>query len=141
MIERGRQRLRFRPGETITDLRGARWDLEGSNDTLEAAVADGRLRSEQYPDPLARVFAALTAPHAGDLIVSLAPGYEALDWGGTSHAGGGSHGSLHRDDSLGPLAVLRLWPRGSRRARAVDAARRGARRALAFRAVRREVGP
>ena len=73
-------------------------------------MVEGRLRSELYPDPLARVYAALTAPHAGDMIVSLAPGYEAVDWGGASHAGGGSHGSLHRDDSLGPLLFCGCGP-------------------------------
>ena len=33
-----------------------------------------------------------------------APGYEFADWGGVDHVGGGSHGSLHRVDSLGALA-------------------------------------
>ena len=33
------------------------------------------------------------------------PGYEFLDWGGAHHVGGGSHGSLHANDSLGSL----LW--------------------------------
>jgi hypothetical protein len=44
------------------------------------------------------------------MIVSLAPGYEALDWGGASHAGGGSHGALHRDDSLAPLLFCGCGP-------------------------------
>ena len=35
---------------------------------------------------------------------SAAPGYEFADWGGVDHVGGGSHGSLHRADSLGALA-------------------------------------
>ena len=77
---------------------------------LEATVEDGRIGSDEYPDPLARVFAALTAPQAGDFIVSLAPGYEAVDWGGVSHAGGGSHGSLHAGDSLGPLLFVGCGP-------------------------------
>jgi hypothetical protein len=40
---------------------------------------------------------------AGDLLASAAPGYEFLDWGGAHHVGGGSHGSLHANDSLGSL--------------------------------------
>jgi hypothetical protein len=112
VVERGGRRLRFRPGGPVADLRGGRWELEGETDALAAEVVDGGLRSELYPDPLARVYAALTAPHAGDMIVSLAPGYEAVDWGGTSHAGGGSHGSLHRDDSLGPLLFCGCGPEG-----------------------------
>jgi hypothetical protein len=110
VVERAGHRLRFRPGGSVADLRGGEWEVEGELDALAAEVEDGRLRSERYPDPLARVHAALTAPHAGDMIVSLEPGYEAVDWGGTSHAGGGSHGSLHRDDSVGPLLFCGCGP-------------------------------
>jgi hypothetical protein len=110
VVERRRRRLRFRPGTQVGDLRGGRWDLDGDLEALSAEVVDGRIRSDEYPDPLARVFAALTAPHAGDLLTSLAPGYEAVDWGGVSHAGGGSHGALHRDDSLVPLLFVGCGP-------------------------------
>jgi len=110
VVQRGGRQLRFRPGKAIEDLRGGRWDLEGDPATLEAVVEDGVLRSEEYPDPLARVFTALAAPHAGDLLVSLAPGYEAVDWGGVAHVGGGGHGSLHRGDSLGPLLLVGCGP-------------------------------
>jgi hypothetical protein len=110
VVERQGRRLRFRPGDGPTDLRGASWELEGDERALELAVEDGRLRSDEYPDPLGRVYAALTAPNAGDFILSLTPGFEALDWGGVSHAGGGSHGALHRGDSLGPLLFVGCGP-------------------------------
>jgi hypothetical protein len=77
---------------------------------LEATIESGRLRSEEFPDPLARVWSALAAPHAGDFVVSLALGYEAVDWGGVTHVPGGSHGSLHRGDSLGPLLFVGCGP-------------------------------
>ena len=77
---------------------------------LAATIEGGRLRSEDYPDPLARVWSALTAPHSGDFIVSLEPGFEAVDWGGVTHAGGGSHGALHAGDSLGPLLFVGCGP-------------------------------
>jgi hypothetical protein len=109
-VERAGERLRFGPGNELEDLRGGRWDIEGDLGVLEATVEDGRIGSDEYPDPLARVFAALTAPQAGDFIVSLTPGYEAVDWGGVSHAGGGSHGSLHAGDSLGPLLFVGCGP-------------------------------
>jgi hypothetical protein len=80
---------------------------------LGVQVEEGRLRSEDYPDPFARVRSALGSPHAGDFVLSLAPGYEAVDWGGVSHAGGGSHGSLHRGDSLGPLLFVGCGPRAA----------------------------
>ena len=40
------------------------------------------------------------------MIVSLAEGYECVDWGQTSHVGGGSHGSLLASDSLAPLVLV-----------------------------------
>jgi hypothetical protein len=110
VVERGDCALRFRPGGEVGDLRGGSWAVEGDLQALEASVEDGRLRSETYPDPLARVWSALTAPHAGDFIVSLALGFEAVDWGGVSHAGGGSHGALHAGDSLGPLLFVGCGP-------------------------------
>jgi type I phosphodiesterase/nucleotide pyrophosphatase len=109
-VERGGETLRFRPGDGVADLRGGGWEVEGELRALEATVEHGRLRSEEYPDPLARVWSALSAPHAGDFVVSLAPGFEAVDWGGVTHAGGGSHGSLHAGDSLGPLLFVGCGP-------------------------------
>jgi hypothetical protein len=117
VVERKDSVLWFRPAvegesatETVADLRGGRWELKGDLAALEASVEDGRLRSETYPDPLARVWSALTAPHAGDFVLSLEPGFEAVDWGGVSHAGGGSHGALHAGDSLGPLLFVGCGP-------------------------------
>ena len=54
-----------------------------------------------YPDALSRVWSALKCPTAGDVLLSAAPNYEFVDWGGADHVGGGSHGSLHSTDSLG----------------------------------------
>jgi hypothetical protein len=110
VVERRDCALRFRPGGEVGDLRGGSWEIVGELAALEASVADGRLSSETYPDPLARVWSALTAPHSGDFVISLAPGFEAVDWGGVSHAGGGSHGALHRGDSLGPLLFVGCGP-------------------------------
>ncbi len=110
VIERGERQLRFKPGDDVADLRGGRWQVEGDLEALEAGIEDGRLRSDAYPDPLARVWAALGSPHAGDFLLSLAPGFEAVDWGGVTHAGGGSHGALHAGDTLGPLLFVGCGP-------------------------------
>jgi type I phosphodiesterase/nucleotide pyrophosphatase len=110
VVERGEATLRFRPGGEVADLRGGSWEVEGKLEALEASVTEGRLSSETYPDPLQRVWSALTAPHSGDFVVSLAPGFEAVDWGGVSHAAGGSHGALHAGDSLGPLLFVGCGP-------------------------------
>jgi hypothetical protein len=108
VVERGERQLRFRPGGQLTDLRGRGWDTDGDLATLGVELRDGFVSSDAYPDGLGRLWAALRAPHAGDILVSLAEGYECVDWGGTSHVGGGSHGSLRAGDSLGPLLCVGL---------------------------------
>ncbi|HXR31943.1 MAG TPA: alkaline phosphatase family protein [Solirubrobacterales bacterium] len=110
VVERAGAALRFCPGDSVADLRGRRWRIDGDLAVLEARVEGGRLCSETYPDPLGRIWSALNCPHAGDFVLSLAPGYEAVDWGGVSHVGGGSHGSLHAGDSLGPLLFVGCGP-------------------------------
>jgi len=97
--------LRFSPEGPLQDSRGACWSVEGALATIEATVHDGRLSTPAYPDALARVWAALTCPTSGEVLLSAAPGYEFLDWGRQAHLGGGSHGSLHACDSLGALVV------------------------------------
>jgi predicted AlkP superfamily pyrophosphatase or phosphodiesterase len=110
VVERGGNRLRFRPGDRLTDLRGTHWDIFGDPAVLAGTVEGDTFHSHEYPDALARVFAAVSAPQAGDFILSLAEGYEAVDWGGVSHAGGGSHGALLAGDSLGPLLFVGCGP-------------------------------
>jgi len=102
--------LRFAPGGDLRDERGARWSVDGPLAVLDARIEDGLLRSEAYPDALARTWAALTCETSGDVLLSAAPGFEFPDWGGVDHVGGGSHGSLHRSDSLGALAFCGVAP-------------------------------
>lgn len=110
VIWRDGRELRFRPGGDVADLRGERWQLDGDPAVLDATIDDKTFHAPEYPDALTRVHTALRSPGAGDFIVSLASGYEAVDWGGVSHAGGGSHGSLHAGDSLGPLLFVGCGP-------------------------------
>jgi hypothetical protein len=111
--ERGE--LRFAPGGEVEDGRGKRWSVEGDLDALDLAIEEGRLSSPIYPDPLGRLWASLTCPNSGDVLISAMPGYEFVDWGGTDHVGGGSHGSLHRGDSLGVLLFAGTGPGDDRR--------------------------
>ncbi|MDQ6608070.1 MAG: alkaline phosphatase family protein, partial [Actinomycetota bacterium] len=105
VVRSGRGELRFAAGGELQDPRGLLWSVEGELPALGAEVQDGRFLSPDYPDALARIWSALKCPTAGDVLLSAAPGYEFVDWGGADHVGGGSHGSLHRSDSLGAL----LW--------------------------------
>ena len=105
IIRSRRGELRFTAGGELSDRRGERWSVEGDLGVLRAELQDGRLHSTEYPDALARVWSELHCPNAGDVLLSAGPGFEFVDWGGSDHVGGGSHGSLHRSDSLGAL----LW--------------------------------
>ena len=95
--------LRFAPGGELEDGRGQRWSVEGDDGVLGLVTEDGQVRSRTHPDALRRLWAALACRGSGDVLCSAAPGYEFVDWGGADHIGGGSHGSLHRHDSLGVL--------------------------------------
>ncbi len=102
-----RGELRFAPGGELCDARGVRWRLEGELSVLDVALDHGKetLSTPTYPDALSRLWSALTCPTAGEVLLSAAPGYEFIDWGGAAHVGGGSHGSLHVSDSLAPLVL------------------------------------
>jgi hypothetical protein len=126
-VERDGRRLSFTPARSgdgsgppdwsragsadeVEDRRGRRWLVQGNLEALEASVEQGRIETPTYPDALGRLYAAMCAPHSGDLMISAALGYECLDWGGAAHIGGGSHGSLRREDSEGPLLFVGCGP-------------------------------
>jgi hypothetical protein len=112
--ERPRE-LRFAPRGELSDLRGRRWSVEGDRSILGLEERDGVVSSERYPDALARAWDALRCRTAGELLVSAEPGYEFVDWGGAGHVGGGSHGSLHANDSHGALLWCGTGPDASAR--------------------------
>jgi hypothetical protein len=105
-----RGELRFAPGGELVDAGGAGWSVDGELGALGLQVEDGRVRSPDYPDALARLWSALLCPDSGDLLVSAASGYEFVDWGGADHVGGGSHGSLDAGDSLGAMVLCGTGP-------------------------------
>ncbi len=105
VIRGARGELRFMHGGELTDLRGDRWSVEGDLQLLGLQVRDGVIASSLYPDALGRAWSALRCRTSAEILLSAKPGYEFIDWGGDHHVGGGSHGSLHANDSLGTL----LW--------------------------------
>ena len=102
--------LRIVRGGELTDPRGGRFGLEGDLDALGLTVRDRRLDSDAYPLAPARLWEALECSHSGDILISAATGIEFVDWGGVAHVGGGSHGALHRGDSLGVLITCGVEP-------------------------------
>ncbi len=109
-----RGELRFTVGGELADLRGERWSVEGELGVLRAELQDGRFLSTEYPDALTRIWSALHCSNAGDVLLSAAPGFEFVDWGGSDHVGGGSHGSLHRSDSHAALLWAGTGPQSPR---------------------------
>jgi predicted AlkP superfamily pyrophosphatase or phosphodiesterase len=105
VVVRAGREVRFRPGSAHQDLRGRGWDVDGDLDVLGLEPRDGRLASDAYPDGLDRLWSALCAPHAAEILVSAADSYELVDWGGATHCPGGSHGALSAGDSLVPLVL------------------------------------
>lgn len=100
--------LTFAPGTSVEDERGGRWRVHGDLEVLGATIEGEAFRAPDYPAALARMWAALECPTSGDVLLSCAPGWEVPDWGDDDHVGGGSHGSLHRVDSLGALLMCGL---------------------------------
>jgi len=104
VLRLGRE-LRFAAGGDVSDAQGNTWSVEGDLGVLGARIEDGMLVTPNYPDALRRIDSALACRNTGDVLLSAADGAEFIDWGGASHLGGGSHGSLHVSDSHGAL----LW--------------------------------
>jgi hypothetical protein len=101
VVHSSRGELRFAPD-------GDAWRVDGERAALD-------LDGPTYPDALNRLWSALDCPHSGDVLASAELGYEFVDWGGADHVGGGSHGSLHRDDSEGVLLLCGLEAPGRER--------------------------
>jgi len=104
------ERLGSNWGETVRDRRDGTWAIRGDLGVLGGSVEDGLFEAPDFPDALGRLYSAMLAPHSGDIMVSAALGYECLDWGGSAHLGGGSHGSLRVEDSSGPLLFVGCGP-------------------------------
>jgi Type I phosphodiesterase / nucleotide pyrophosphatase len=116
-VRSARGELRFAPRGSLEDERGQRWSIEGDPGVLALQIRDDRVESATYPDALGRVWAALRTRTAGEVLASAKPGYEFQDWGGAHHVGGGSHGSLHANDSLGSLIWCGTGPEADARER------------------------
>jgi predicted AlkP superfamily pyrophosphatase or phosphodiesterase len=71
-------------------------------------TTSGDLALLPQPDALARVWAALHNPNAGELLISAGERVEFDDLGGRSHLGGGSHGALAAADSEVPILTVGL---------------------------------
>jgi hypothetical protein len=105
-----RRTLRFRragPKEqhTGSDRFGTFWQLDGDVSVLDVTAQNGVLLDGDYPDGLARLYAALCAQALPLFIVNARPRYEIHMRFFLRYKNGGAHGSLHRTDTEVPLLI------------------------------------
>lgn len=108
---RDRGVLSFRHAEDgpagAPDEYGHNWSWEGKLGAVDGHVSgdNGILSFSDYPNAFERIAGALNFPDGGDVIATALPGYEFRMPGTSVHSGGGSHGSLHVQDSVVPLLL------------------------------------
>lgn len=92
--------------ESVVDDYGNRWVVQGELAAVDAHVDEQqRIRYATYPNALERIAGGFDRRFTGDLWVTAHVGYEFTLPRTDIYDAGGSHGSLHRDDSLSPLIV------------------------------------
>jgi hypothetical protein len=79
--------------------------MTGELQVLDLSLHQDRLEYGDYPDALARLYGALYSQHVPVIVVTTRPRYELKSRYYPTHLNGGSHGSLHKYDSLIPLIV------------------------------------
>ena len=106
-VRRGgsQQELRFwREGEYL-DIYQVTWGMQGEHRILDIDVRAGQIHFDTYPDAFSRLYGALFSQETSVVAITAAPGYQFISEVSPSHLGGGSHGSLHKQDSLIPLVI------------------------------------
>jgi hypothetical protein len=90
----------------VEDEYGNRWAWEGDLSAVEGRVDEAKcLTCGDYPNAFERISSAMQEAKSGHLWVTALPGYEFCLPHVSIHVGGGSHGALHKGDSLSPLIV------------------------------------
>ncbi|SET54449.1 Predicted pyrophosphatase or phosphodiesterase, AlkP superfamily [Oceanobacillus limi] len=97
--------LTFQPKGNLRDQYGQTWAVNGDLSILDLNKNEDSIDYGDYPDALARLHSA-SESHKGEfVIIDAKPGYEFIGEGTPTHPGGGSHGSLHEEDSVVPVIV------------------------------------
>lgn len=101
----GKDTLSFQRGGQFRDDYGNQWDLTGDKESLDLDLDSNLVQYGAYPNALERISHCLDNPNAGDLVVTARLGHVLGGEGAPLRVGRGSHGSLHREDSLVPLII------------------------------------
>lgn len=86
--------LRFNKNNKTQDEKPMKWQIEGDAGVIDAEI---------YPDAFERISAVLDYGNPTKIILSAPLGWEYYMPGAPIHPGGGSHGSLHSEDSIVPV--------------------------------------
>lgn len=87
------------------DRQGNTWRWQGDLSVVDGQVAGETITFPDYPNAFERIAGVMDSRDSGQLWLTARLGYEFLTPQLGVHAGGGSHGSLHRLDSTVPLLV------------------------------------
>ncbi|GAB7386563.1 hypothetical protein BSNK01_03980 [Bacillaceae bacterium] len=97
--------LYFEPGGPLADPYGSAWRVCGEYSVLDLQRGQGTIGYGDYPDALNRLYGALYAQDFPTIVITARPRYEFKTKHFPMHLNGGSHGSLHKYDSLVPLLI------------------------------------
>ncbi|KLU64942.1 type I phosphodiesterase / nucleotide pyrophosphatase [Desulfosporosinus acididurans] len=101
-----KSQLSFSRGGPILDVYGQSWSYDGDLSVVDAKVTDRKMiEFGKYPDAFSRLISALEARQGDRVVVSALSGFEYYAEGAPTHPGGGSHGSLEKEDSTVPMIV------------------------------------
>jgi predicted AlkP superfamily pyrophosphatase or phosphodiesterase len=95
----------YEPGGPFMDMYNTSWHITGEWDTLDLNLTEGIVCYGDYPDALSRLYGALYSQDIPSIVITARPRYELESKYCPTHKGGGSHGSLHKYDSLIPLII------------------------------------
>lgn len=87
------------------DLYGNPWSWQGPLEPVGGRCDQGKLVFDLYPNAFERIWGCLDNRTGGDLWLTSHPGSEFAIAETSVHVGGGSHGSLHKDDSTSPVII------------------------------------
>jgi hypothetical protein len=106
VTHRGRlQFARDASASAVVDAFGGLWSWSGDAEALDLRQDGRTIETPDYPNAFERIAGALDLGKTGEIWVTARAGCEFQVPGGEAHAGGASHGALHKLDSLSPVLV------------------------------------
>ncbi|GED31388.1 alkaline phosphatase family protein [Brevibacillus centrosporus] len=114
------QTMRFWKNGPNRDIYGLTWGIEGDLGVIDARIEGDVLLFDKFPDAFSRLYGSIFSQTGPVVVMSAAESYEFLSECAPTHLGGGSHGSLHKQDSIIPLLIAGSSSKFRTPARLVD---------------------